>query len=326
MKENIFIDNQPLLLESGAIIPALEIAYCTYGKLNESRDNVIYVCHALTANADVADWWPNMVGEGLIFDTKKYFIVCANILGSCYGTTGPTSLNPIDNYPYGDKFPLITIRDIVKSHQRLAAHLELKSIYLLCGGSLGGQQAQEWAINSPTFIKHLFLIATNAKHSAWGIAFNETQRMALDCGPEGLATARALAMLSYRNYTMYQRTQIDEEDKVEEFKASSYQRYQGQKLVQRFDSNSYYTLSKAMDSHNVGRGKESIAEALKGIRAKTLVIGISSDLLFPPNEQKFLAENIPYSHLEIIDSDYGHDGFLIETKTISDLINQYLFN
>lgn len=317
----IFNYPEPVQLESGYVLPQLQIAYCTYGTLNASRNNVIYVCHALTANADVADWWPHMVGDGLAFDTSKYFIVCANILGSCYGTTGPASVQPQSGKVYADKFPFITIRDVVHVHQLLAQYLQVQSIELLCGGSLGGQQAMEWAIEQPDFIQKLFLIATNARHSAWGIAFNEAQRMALQAG--SLEAARAIAMLSYRNYRMYNHTQTDSDERVDDFNASAYQRYQGEKLNKRFDAHAYYTLSKAMDSHHVGRGRKSIAQALQQIQAKTLVVGISSDLLFPTEEQQLLASNIPNAALEIIDSHYGHDGFLTETQKITELLKKH---
>ena len=317
-----FIHKSEFQLESGRTLPELEIAYCTYGKLNEAKDNVIYVCHAITANADVADWWPNMVGDGFIFDTKKYFIVCANVLGSCYGTSGPNSMNPTTHQPFGKDFPMLTIRDIVKAHRLLAQHLQLQSIHLLCGGSLGGQQSIEWAIEDAAVIKNLFVIASNARHSAWGIAFNEAQRMALQSG--SIETARAIAMLSYRNYGMYESTQTDIEEKIDDFRASSYQRYQGQKLKNRFNADSYYLLSKAMDSHNVGRSRGSVEAALSRIKAKTLVIGITSDLLFPVSEQKLIATGISNAVYEEIDSPYGHDGFLIETEIISALLRKHL--
>lgn len=323
MHSNKYISQQTFALESGKSLPSVEIAYCTYGTLNALKDNAIYVCHALTANADVADWWPGTVGPGLIFDTDKYFVVCANVLGSCYGTTGPTSLNPHTSAPYAKDFPLLTIRDLVNAHRLLAAHLQLSSIHLLCGGSMGGQQAQEWAIADAEFIKQLFVIATNPRHSAWGIAFNEAQRMAVESG--SLETARAIAMLSYRNYHMYQSTQTDpHEHLIENFKASSYQRYQGEKLKKRFDANAYHVLSRAMDSHHVGRGRGSMEQALAQVKAKTLVIGISSDILFPVSEQKFIAANIPGAVFEEIDSPYGHDGFLIETEKIAGLLRKHL--
>ncbi|MCS6818685.1 MAG: alpha/beta fold hydrolase, partial [Chitinophagales bacterium] len=215
------------------------------------------------------------------------------------------------------------IRDIVAVHQLLARHLQINQIALLTGGSLGGQQALEWAIMQPSFIKRLVLIATNARHSAWGIAFNEAQRMAIESGgEEGIKAARAIAMLSYRNYQMYADTQTDDQDKIDNFKASSYQRYQGEKLAKRFDSQCYVVLSKAMDSHHVGRGRGSLESALSSIKAQTLIIGISTDILFPFQEQKFLSENIPKAHLSVIHSKYGHDGFLLEYEQITQVISE----
>jgi len=324
MPASIFTYNKDFHLESGKTLPGFSIAYSHYGRLNEARDNVIFVCHALTANSDVADWWPDMVGSGLAFDTDRYFVICANMLGSCYGSTGPASINPETAFPYGKDFPLITIRDIVRTQQLLAADLGIRSIHLLAGGSMGGQQAMEWAIMEPQFIKNLFLIATNPRHSAWGIAFNEAQRMALEAGNGGLEAARAIAMLSYRNYDMFDKAQTDEEEKIDNFRASSYQRYQGSKLKNRFDRHSYYTLSKAMDTHHTGRSRGSMQAALSAIRAHTLVIGISSDILFPNQEQRFLADNIKNAVFHAIDSPYGHDGFLIETKQITYLLSKEL--
>jgi len=317
-----YLHKSEFQLELGKVLPELEIAYCTYGTLNEAKDNVIYVCHAITANAEVADWWPKMVGDNFIFDTKKYFVVCANVLGSCYGTSGPSAINAESNQPYGKDFPLLTIRDIVKAHRLLAQHLQLKSIHLLCGGSLGGQQSIEWAVEDAAFIKNLFVIATNARHSAWGIAFNEAQRMAIESG--SVETARAIAMLSYRNYGMYESSQTDSEEKVDDFRASSYQRYQGEKLKKRFNPDSYFLLSKAMDSHNVGRNRGSVKLALQRVSANTLVVGITSDLLFPVKEQQLIAEGISNAVYEEIDSPYGHDGFLIETEKISALLRKHI--
>ncbi len=314
--------NKGFELESGEHLPQVEIAYCTYGTLNTEHNNVIYVCHALTANADVADWWPGMVGPGLIFDTDKYFVVCANAPGSCYGSSGPLSINPETGQPYGRSFPQVTIRDMVKAHRLLVQHLQLKSIQLLCGGSTGGQQALEWAIEEPGFIANLFVIATNARHSAWGIAFNETQRMAIESG--SLETARAIAMLSYRTHTMYESSQTDADERTTDFKAASYQRYQGEKLKKRFNTDSYFILSKAMDSHNVGRGRGGVEVALKKIKAKTLAVAITSDILFPPKEQKQIADTVTGGIYAEIDSPYGHDGFLIETKQITQLLKQHL--
>jgi homoserine O-acetyltransferase/O-succinyltransferase len=310
-------------LESGKQLENLTIAYHTYGEYKKGITPVIWVCHALTANSDVADWWANIFGENKLLDPEKYFIVCANNLGSCYGTTSPISLQNGSNKKYGKAFPTITIRDIIATHIALKNHLNIEEIFLLIGGSMGGQQAMEWAIQEPSVIKNLVLLATNAKHSPWGIAFNEVQRMAIENGKDGLEVARAIAMLSYRNYEMYERTAKPNET-VGNYGAASYQRHQGEKLALRFDTDCYYVLSSAMDSHDVSRGRESIVAALATITANTLVIGIATDILFPIKEQVFLHDNIPNSTLKLIDSPYGHDGFLTEGEEINAIIGDFL--
>ncbi len=309
MLEYLEIGN--LLLENGDHIRNVKIAYHIFGDLDKA-EKVVWVCHALTANSDVKSWWPNIIGETEIFDTQKYAVICANVLGSCYGTT----------FEHVSK-PLITIRDMVSAHQQLANYLKITSIDLLCGGSLGGMQCLEWSVTQPDFIKNLFVIATNAKQSSWGIAFNEAQRMALELGEKGIDAARAIAMLSYRNYKTYEETQVDDLNKLDHFSAASYQRYQGEKLRRRFDPASYYFLSKAMDSHNLGRNRGSVENALSKIEAKTLVIGINSDILFPPHEQEYLARNIKNANYELIESKYGHDGFLLETDQIKVLLKKH---
>ena len=307
-------------LESGAILPQIKVAYSTYGQLNVNRDNVIWVCHALTGNADVHEWWPGLIGPGKALDTDRFFIVCANTIGSCYGSTTPAEL--------GWEFPLLTIRDMVQAYRLLQAELGIRKIRFGIGGSMGGQQILEWAIWEPKLFDKVCVLATNARHSPWGIAFNEAQRMALRTGEdleEGLKTARAIAMLSYRTYQIFDNTQSDPANqKLDDFRASSYQRYQGQKLQQRFNPYSYWYLSKAMDSHNVGRGRQGIEMALSKIQAKTLIIGIRSDLLFPIEEQRSLAGFIPDARLEVIDSPFGHDGFLVEENTVARLVSQFL--
>lgn len=330
------VSKTPFLTESGVVLPELEFVYHTYGTLNLRRDNVIWVCHALTANADAADWWSGLIGPGKILDTDKYFVICANSQGSCYGATNPHSINPATGRKYGKDFPVLTIRDLARAHEILRKQLNINRIRLLIGGSMGGQQILEWAIMQPNLAEQIVVMATNAKHSAWGIAYNEAQRMALEADPtlysetetagqKGLEAARAVAMLSYRNYTTYNRAQTDNsEEGIDNFKVSSYQRYQGKKLRERFTALSYYTVSKSMDTHNVGRGRGGAAAALAKITAPTLVISISSDELFPPAEQNFLAENIPQAQLRLIDSSYGHDGFLIEFPVISVLLEEFM--
>ncbi|TXI15333.1 MAG: homoserine O-acetyltransferase [Pedobacter sp.] len=338
IKGKVYQYDKPFELESGKEIQ-LEIAYHTYGKLNAQRDNVIWVCHALTANSDVLDWWKGLFGENDLFNPEDHFIVCANILGSPYGTTNPLSIDPSTGQPYYLSFPSLTIRDMVVAHQLLANHLEIAQIALLLGGSLGGQQAMEWAILESNRIKKLVLIATNAQHSPWGIAFNESQRMAIAAdhtfyatnkpygGSKGLKAARSIALLSYRAYETYNHTQREScSHKIDDFRASSYQNYQGEKLVDRFNAYSYWFLSKAMDSHHVGRGRGSVKEALQKISAETLVIGITNDILFPVKEQKFLARHIPKAYFVGIKSAFGHDGFLIETTALTKHIGSFLQN
>ncbi|MEZ5043692.1 MAG: homoserine O-acetyltransferase [Saprospiraceae bacterium] len=336
MKEKLLQYRTPFVLESGEILPELTIAYFTYGQLNPEKDNVIWICHALTANADAADWWEGLVGKGKPYDPDHYFIVCANMLGSCYGSSGPAFINPQTGELYGDQFPLITIKDMVKAHQLLQKELGIQKIKLLTGGSMGGQQALEWAITDPDLFEKICILASNAKHSPWGIAFNEAQRMAIFADPsldrkdpksgqKGLEAARAIAMLSYRHYKTYSQTQAEEhDDKIQSFRASSYQQYQGLKLYQRFNVFSYISLSRSMDSHNVGRHRGGIENALKKIKAQALIIGITTDILFPIEEQILLAKHIPNASLEVITSSYGHDGFLVEFESIGGLVKPFL--
>jgi len=323
----------PFVLESGKILPEVDVAFHTFGELNPKGDNVIWIAHALTGNSDVYSWWDGLLGEDKLFNPQQWFIVCANMLGSCYGTTGPASENPITQEVYSEAFPLVTIRDMVNVHEMLADHLGVTSIHLAIGGSMGGQQILEWKVAFPNRINHMVLLASNAFHSPWGIAFNEAQRMAIEAGllsknqevlKKGLEAARAIGMLSYRNYETFFRTQSEEQEKISDFKAASYQQYQGQKLSRRFNPYSYLTLSKAMDSHHIGRGRGGVEKVLTHIDSKTLVIGIKSDILFPIREQELLSRYIPTSSLQIIDSPYGHDGFLIEYPRISAIIRPLL--
>lgn len=336
MKRNILSTNNSLTLESGSKINNLNIVYHTEGELNIDKTNVIWICHALTANSDVNDWWSDSVGANKIYDSNKYFVICANILGSAYGTTGPLCINPETNEPYYHDFPQITIKDIVMAHQILKNHLQINKIELLVGGSIGGFQAIEWAISEPNVISKLALIATGYKATPWAIAFNESQRMAiradqtwsenrLDAGKNGLKAARSIALLSYRNYTAYNSTQQGVDDN-NLHRAISYQNYQGEKLILRFNAFSYYSLLNSFDSHNISSSEYNIDQALQKIRAKTAIIGVDSDMLFPIVEQQYLAENIKNSSLDIIKSNFGHDGFLIETNQIFPLIKKLLNN
>jgi homoserine O-acetyltransferase len=321
-------------LESGEVLPGFRLRYTTLGQLNTDKNNTVWVCHALTGSADVTQWWaPLFTGES-IFNPEKYFIICANTLGGCYGSTGPLSVNPATQEPYYHAFPDVTTRDVARAFDLLREHLGLETVHTLIGGSLGGQQVLEWAILRPKVFEHVIPIACNAAHSPWGIAFNEAQRMAIeadptwkekskDAGRAGLKAARAIAMLSYRNYACYNHTQPGVWKDSSLFRAVTYQRYHGEKLANRFNAFTYRVLSRMMDRHDVGRDRVSADEALGGIKGKTLVIGIDSDILFPLPEQEYLAAAIPGARLAVISSLFGHDGFLAEFGQINQALHLF---
>ena len=328
---NHFKYTEPFQLESGKTLPGFHLAYTTLGELNAAKDNVVWVFHALTANSDVLEWWPGLTGDEKLFNPAVHFIICVNMPGSCYGSIGP-----LDSDGFYHDFPWFSIKDMVAAYQKLKDFLLIEKIHIGIGGSMGGQQLLEWAVTEPDLFEHIIPIATNAFHSPWAIAFNASQRICIEtdttwkeknetAGLNGMKAARGIALLSYRNYQTYQAAQTETDKNVyDDFKSESYQRYQGEKLAKRFNAFSYYFLSKGMDSHNIGRGRVSVQVALQSIKAKTLVIGISSDILFPPAEQEFIAKHIPGAGLRIIDSTYGHDGFLLEFEQIKNNITNFL--
>lgn len=336
MSRKVFFSNNPFTLENGDHLPLLEIVYHTFGKLNDDKSNVIWICHALTANSDAADWWSGLIGEGKAIDPKDHFIVCANIPGSCYGSSGPLTVDPKTGAPYCSTFPQVTIRDMVNAHILLRRYLGIEKIKLCVGGSMGGYQVLEWAVMERDVIKGIVLVATSAKESAWGISIHTTQRLAIeadptwkemraDAGAKGLKAARAIGMLTYRSYKAFVQAQTDNDDsKTDNFKASSYINYQGDKLVKRFNVYSYWLLTKAMDSHNLARGRGKLEDVLASIDQPALVVGISSDFLCPVSEQKFLADHIPSGFYNEIDSIYGHDGFLVEGEKLGKLLTDLL--
>lgn len=325
-------------LELGGKLQDIEIAYHSYGKINAAKDNVIWICHALTANADPMEWWPELVGAGKLYDPQKHFIVCANMLGSCYGSTGPLSQNPHTQKPWYRSFPDLTNRDQVRMFEILRKHLEIEKIHTVIGGSMGGQQAMEWTIVKPGIFEHLVLLASNAVLSPWAIAFNQSQRLAIEAdttyfdennegGLNGMKAARSIALLSYRNGKAYNIRQFETDvNKTSGFKASSYQNYQGQKLALRFNAFSYHLITRMMDTHNVGRNRGSIENALRQIKAKTLAIGVSSDILFPPEELKYIADRVSMGTYVEIDSPFGHDGFLVESEQIAEVVFNFYKN
>ncbi len=320
-------------LERGGSLPGLTIAYHTYGTLNAAGDNVIWVCHALTANSEVADWWPHTVEKDRFLDPERHCIVCANILGSHYGSTGPLSVNPATGEPWYGDFPKLTMRDLVRAHRLLADALGIRHIHLLVGSSVGGFQAVEWAVSEPDFIGRLALIATAAKATPWQIAIDQTQRMAIeadatfgqrrkDAGMKGMAAARAIGLLTYRGPEGYNLTQQERngEARYEGFRACTYQEYQGEKLCRRFDAYSYHTILDTFDTHDVGRKRGGVAAALQRIKARTLVVGITTDLIFTPDEMRRLQSQIPGSTYREIASSFGHDGFLVEHEQLNRLL------
>ena len=333
-----YYHNSPVTLESGEILPEVTIAYDTFGTLSEAKDNVIWVCHALTANSDVKDWWPNTVEEGRFLDPNKYFIVCANFLGSHYGTTSPLSINPTTGEKWYYDFPRITVRDMVTCHRLLAKHLGIDRVKLLIGSSIGGFQCMEWAVTEPDFMENLALIATTTNTEPWAAAFNESQRMAIradgtwgqlrdDAGLDGMAVARSIALISYRGAPAYNATQQDRDNPTDaafERRAHTYQQHQGEKLRRRFNAFSYYRMTEAVDSHNIGRGRGSVADALRQIKARTLVGAISSDILIPVEAHIPMRQYISDVEYHLIESSFGHDGFLVEHEKLNNIITNFM--
>lgn len=334
MNQGLYHSDESFELESGESLSQFEISYTTYGELSPKKDNVIWVVHALTGDANPSEWWNGLVGEDKFYDPANYFIICANFLGSCYGSTNPFSIDPKTNEAFFYDFPELTTRDLARSLDRLKNHLQIDQIHTLIGGSLGGQVALEWAYTLEERLNNLVVLASTAKSSPWVIGFNESQRMAIqadqtwgtkikDAGKKGLEAARAIAMLSYRHPDDFIKKQSDPEEKLDHFKSSSYLRYQGQKLAGRFNALSYWTLSKTMDSHNLSRNRGSLADSLSKIKARTLAIGVNSDLLFLPDESQFISKNVPLGTYKEIQSNAGHDAFLIEFEQLTYLLKSF---
>ncbi len=318
-------------LDSGETFNNIPIAYSTAGTLNEDKSKVIVACHALTANSKVDDWWKGLYGSENVFDPEKNFIICINNMGSPYGTWAPKTINPDSRQAYGIYFPFYTLRDTARLHIALLDILGITNIDLLIGGSCGGNIAQEMAYILQDKVNEMILMCCSAKETPWVISIHESQRIALHSDPtfgkdlnggkEGIRGARAFALPFYRSHPSFKIRQSEEDDEVyKAFKASSYVRYQGQKFVDRYDPYCYYHQLNALDTHNIGRGRGGVEEGLKAIKARTLCIGFSTDLLIPVIEQKLLAEHIPDAKYDEIETDFGHDAFLIETEAIKELV------
>lgn len=335
MTSHILHTNEPFHFEAGGILPSLSIEYRTSERDYKAGDKVIWICHALTANSDPEDWWPGLVGRGCLLDPEKYFIVCVNMIGSPYGSSSPRDIDPSTLRPYMLNFPRVSVRDMVRANILVRKALGISTIDLIVGGSIGGFQAVEWATMEPEVIRSAAFVATSPRVTPWVTAQMEAQRMALLADPsflaceslqgglDGLRCARAQALLTYRSYEGYCLTQAEEDpDTLFADRAASYERYQGQKLTRRaFDAYSYYYLTYAVDSHNVGRGRGGVAAALSRIKANVIVAGIDSDGMFPPSGGKEFAAMIPGAKYRVINSKYGHDGFLLETEQLQRIIS-----
>jgi homoserine O-acetyltransferase len=348
------------VLESGQTLQHPQLRYQTYGKLNAAADNVLVVCHALTGNASLHAWWGDLLGPGRAFDTTKYLVVCCNILGSCYGSTSPASIDPATKQRYGTDFPDVSVKDTVRLQLLLLQQeLGVKSVKAVIGGSFGGMQAVEFAVQAGSanadftdaagnpYCRTVIPIACGAQHTAWQIAVSQVQRQAIYYDPAwqsddpfgataGLQVARQLGMVSYRTpmgYSSKFGRQLKTGDSPPygsnaKWQVKSYLEYQGRKFLGRFDPVTYVKMTEQMDSHDVARGRGgSIPQVLGSVEIPALVMGIDSDVLYPLAEQEELAELLPAGRLQVIHSDDGHDGFLLEQDQVAahivDFLNQH---
>lgn len=349
-----------LQLDCGATISPVQVAYETYGTLNEEKTNAILICHAFSGDAHAAGiskttgkpgWWDNMIGPGKAFDTNKYFVVCSNVIGGCAGTTGPSSINPKTGRPYGLSFPGITIRDMVRLQKMLIDYLGIDQLLCVAGGSMGGMQALQWAVSYPDHVISVIPIATTARHSAMQIAFNEVGRQAIMADPDwnngdyydkkpparGLAVARMIGHITFMSdesmrlkfgRRLRDRDKYGFDFQAIDFEVESYLRYRGSQFVNRFDANSYLYITKAMDYFDLAEGYPSLRDALANVKARFLVISFTSDWLYPSyqsleivNTLRGLNKDVAYCELQ---SNYGHDAFLVDVAEQTEVIRGFL--
>ncbi len=328
--------HEPLALENGSVLDDVVVAYQTWGERSNADARTVLVCHALTGSADVDAWWPGLIGPGCAFDPAEDYVICANILGSCYGTTGPANLKPGSGERYRADFPRISVRDIVEVQRALLDELGIERIDLVTGPSLGGMQALEWATMYPERVGSIVPIGVGGRHSAWCIGVSEAQRAAIaadpnwkggyysdDAPPElGLSAARMMAVCTYRSWQSFDE-RFGRDTHESGFQVQSYLAHQGNKINGRFDANTYVTLTHAMHTHDLARDRGAYPEVLKAIGQPALVVSVSTDALYPPHEQALLAEHLPNARYATLDSAHGHDGFLIETSVLGDMIRAF---
>jgi homoserine O-acetyltransferase len=349
-------------LEGGGQLPEITVAYETWGTLDAGAGNAILVCHALTGDSHAVGpsgpgqptdgWWEGLIGPGKALDTDRYYIVCANVLGGCQGTTGPASIDPATGKPYGARFPVVSVRDIVRTQALLADHLGIDVWLSVVGGSMGGMQVLEWAVMYPDRLRSMACIASAAAASPMQIGWSEVGRLAIVQDPKwnggdyydaepgqgphlGLMLARRIAQIHYRsdkslNDRFGRATvgRLDDFHLWDRFQIESYLDHHGQKLARRFDANSYMVLNKVMDLHDVGRGRGGIPAALARVGVPSLVVSVDSDILYPPRQQQELADDLRAGGTEVVyetvTSDHGHDGFLLEFDQIDPVLDQFL--
>lgn len=316
MKHNVVVSGA-LSLEGGGELRDVKVEIRTWGRFQREAT---LICHALTGSADADDWWGGLFGKGQLFDPGETFIVSMNVLGSRYGTTGPST----ESDP--EEFPAITIRDMVQLQKVVLDQLGVTHLDLVIGGSMGGMQVLEWAVLFPSFVGRIIPIGVGSAQSAWAIGISEAQRSAIlgaSTPSEGLATARMIAMCSYRSPMSFQ-SRFGRESDDGDFAAQTYLRYQGEKLVDRFDASTYLTLLGAMDSHDLGRGRGPREAILNRIKHRALVIGMSTDVLYPVTETRTMAAAMPNAEFAVLDSPNGHDAFLIETEKLERIVTTFL--
>jgi homoserine O-acetyltransferase len=355
-----FLSQEPFTFECGRSIPFFQLRYETYGRLDRDGKNAILVCHALSGDHHCAGihslddpkpgWWNNMIGPGKAIDTSRYFVICSNCIGGCQGSTGPASTNPATGKPYNLDFPFITIRDMVLTQKRLIDHLGITELYAVVGGSMGGMQVLQWAIEYPEMVKRILPMATTARQGPQTIAFNEVGRRAIMQDPEwcggdymesegprvGLGIARMMAHITYlsdkgmnRKFGRRRKKGSENDFSLDvAFEVESYLRYQGQSFINRFDANTYLYFTRALDYFDLGDESDSLAEAFDPVLARTLVVGFTSDWLFPPEQNREIVHSLllagKNANYVEIGMDFGHDSFLVDSPFLYDLVRAFL--